>query len=87
MKTRVSAPTNIIKMEGQIAVDQLMKLLADMDANPSANASVTFDLSNLTDEEYVEFDRKVMAILSLRAKLRGRGYQVVTADEPLFTFA
>lgn len=87
MNRRVPAPTNIIKMESQIAVDQLMKLLANLDANPSANARVTFDLSNLTDEEYIEFDRQMMAILAIRAKLRGRGYQVMVADTPFLTFA
>lgn len=86
MNRRVPAPTNIIKMESHTAIDQLMKILAELDANPNSNAKVTFDLSDLADEEYVEFDRQLMAILSLRAKLRGRGYQVMAADSPLLTF-
>ena len=71
---RVNGYARIIKMEKETAIDQLLEVLAHLDA--AEQGPVTMEFTDFTDEECFEFDKKMLEIIALRSKVRGRGYYI-----------
>jgi hypothetical protein len=71
---KVNGYARIIKMERETAIDQLLAVLAHLDA--TEQGPVTMEFTDFTDEECFEFDKKMLEIIALRSKVRGRGYYI-----------
>lgn len=69
-----SSYEKVIEIKKETAMDQLIEILACLDANDDAEYTMIF--YDFTDEELLEFDKKMVQLVALRSKMRGRGYAI-----------
>ena len=66
----------VIEIDKETAMDQLIAILSALDADNDNRAEYTLAFSNFTDEEVMEFDKKMLQMLALHSKMRGFGYAI-----------
>ena len=66
----------IIEVNKENMMDRLMEVLAMLDADPNNQAKYSMVFYDFSDDELFEFDKKMLEIIALRSKIRGRGYAV-----------
>ena len=74
--------TNIIEADKNVAMDQVMEILAALDTNPNSKEEYTLDLSCFPAEERQEFEVKVIQILALRSRMKGHTYELAVTPLP-----
>ena len=70
----VNAYAQIIKMKKETAMEQLLEILAILDQNN--HGPITMEFIDFTDEECLEFDKKMLEMIALRSQLRGHAYHI-----------
>ena len=69
------ARRKVIEINKETAMDQLVEILASLDANDDGT-QYTMVFYDFTDKEQMEFDKKMVQLITLRSKIRGRGYAI-----------
>ena len=76
----------VVKMDKENAMEQFLEIMASLDTKANANTEYAMDMSCFTDEELIEFDKKMLQIMELRSNLRGGGYEMRAFSVPQLAF-
>lgn len=66
----------VIKIDREHMQDQILEVLAALDKDLNNKTEYKMIISDLTEQEVIEFDRIMLRIVELKSRMSGSGYRV-----------